>query len=104
MAEKENKIQLDIIKHLQANGVFCWRNGNHAVWDAKNNIYRSNPYSICGAPDIIAIIKGQFTGIECKTKTGKISADQILFKKRCERHGGKYIVARCTKDVDNLLT
>jgi hypothetical protein len=41
-------------------------------------------------------------GIEIKTLKGKISADQLLFKKRCERNGGLYLVINDPKDdLDN---
>jgi len=103
MAEAENKIQLRIIKKLLSHGIFCWRSGNHAVWDSKLNIYRSNPYNMPGLPDIVCIIGGQFVGIEVKTKKGKQSADQMMFEKRCKRNGGEYILATCIEDIDPLL-
>ena len=57
-----------------------------------------------GVPDILAILpKGIFCGIEVKTERGKQSADQILFQKRSERLGARYILARSVEDVDNLI-
>lgn len=103
MSTPEGKIQLAILKHLRKKGILCWRNNTGGTWDPKLQIYRSNPYIMPGAPDIICIIDGFFVGIEVKTPKGKQSADQILFEKRCKRHGGKYTVATCVADVDNFL-
>lgn len=106
MAKAENKIQSATLKKLQKAGIFCWRNNNNAVWDSHLNngfgAYRSFG-GLKGVPDIICIINGQFVGIEIKTPKGKLSPGQILFKKRCERNGGKYLVVKKAEDVDYLL-
>lgn len=106
MAEAENKIQSATLKKLQKAGIFCWRNNNNAVWDSHLNngfgAYRSFG-GLKGVPDIIAIVKGQFVGIEVKTPKGKLSPEQVLFKKRCVRNGGKYLVVKHVDDVDILL-
>lgn len=56
-----------------------------------------------GTPDIIAVIKGKFVGIEVKAPTGRMSADQILFQKRLEAHGGVYVLAKSVEDVAHLV-
>lgn len=106
MAEAENKIQSATLKKLQKAGIFCWRNNNNAVWDARlNNGYGSYRSfgGLKGVPDIIAIINGQFVGIEIKTPKGRLSEHQILFKKMCKRNGGKYLVVKKVADIDILL-
>lgn len=59
-----------------------------------------------GQSDIIAVLPphGRFIGIEVKTPTGRVSSDQILFKKRLESVGGMYIVARNVADIKDILT
>jgi hypothetical protein len=102
MATPEGKIQLEILKHLRSKGVMCWRAQPH-TYNSKLGIHISNPYAMPGQPDIIAILPGGiFCGIEVKTKTGKQSADQVLFQKRVEALGAVYLVARCPQDVENL--
>lgn len=102
MATPEGKIQLEILKFLRANGVFCWRAQPH-TYNARLGIHVANPYAMPGQPDIIAILSGgQFCGIEVKTKTGRQSADQVLFQKRVERLGARYIVARSIDDVKSI--
>jgi hypothetical protein len=101
MGTKENKVQSDILKHLKAKGILCWRNNNTAVYDPKINGYRSFN-GMKGVGDILAVHNGVFYSIECKANT-KQSPDQILFQKRLEHAGGVYIVARSIEDVDNFL-
>ena len=78
------------------------------VWDKKLRSgyggYRGmGAYARKGVPDIIAIDKhGTFVGVECKTPSGKLSPDQILFKKQLERRFGRYIVATSVSDVSSL--
>lgn len=102
MATPEGKIQLEILKYLRSHGVFCFRN-QPSTYNHKLGIYQSNPYVMKGTPDIIAIINGKFVGIEVKTKTGKMSADQVLFKKRLEANGGVYVLARSVDNVAHLV-
>ena len=101
--ESEGKIQLDILKYLRKENVMCWRQGNHALYDTKTNTYRENPYAMRGVPDIICILEeGTFCGIEVKTKTGRQSADQKFFEKRCDSRGALYHVVRSLEDVKKL--
>lgn len=65
--------------------------------------YRSNPYTMKGVPDIVCIINGMFVGFEVKTTKGRVSPDQLLFKKRCERAGGIYHVVRSADEALKLL-
>ena len=103
MAVKENKVQKEILAYLQSNGVFCWRNNNTAVYDAKLGMYRRFQ-GLKGVGDIIGILPdGRFLSVECKSKTGKASPDQLLFIKRCSHLGGVCIVANCVEDVAQIL-
>jgi penicillin-binding protein-related factor A (putative recombinase) len=56
-----------------------------------------------GVPDILGIYKGQFLGIEIKTKIGKVSPEQERFLDNIRQNGGIGFVARSLDDViDNL--
>ena len=83
--------------------MLCWRNQTQGIRDKTTGVYYSNPYVMKGCSDIIAVINGQFIGVEVKTATGKQSADQILFQRRLENAGGKYIVARSVVDIKDIL-
>ena len=56
-----------------------------------------------GISDLIALRDGKTAFIEVKTETGKQSPEQVQFQKDCEAHGGLYILARSTDDVQELL-
>jgi len=105
MSTPGSKLQTAVLKKLQEAGVFCWRQGNHPVFDKKLNNgyggYRAHA-GLKGVPDILCIIDSQFVGIEIKAGKDRMSPDQVLFQKRCERHGGKYLVVRSVSDVDTL--
>jgi len=106
MSTPANKLTAKVVKKLTEAGIFFWRQNNLPIFDPKLNngygAYRSHS-GMKGVPDIICIIDGQFVGIEIKAGKDRISPDQVLFKKRCERNGGKYMVVRKPEDVDCLL-
>ena len=52
-----------------------------------------------GLPDMVAHIKGRVVYIEVKTKRGKLSLAQELFKARCEEDGVNYWVVRDVADI-----
>jgi len=56
-----------------------------------------------GLPDLQAIRDGRVVMIECKTATGRLSSRQEAFRETWEAHGGEYIVARSTEDVEHLV-
>jgi len=100
----ESDIQLKILKRLQANSIYCWRNGNLARYDTKTHQYLSNPQHKAGVGDIIGLLpNGQHLEIEVKTATGKQSPVQLIHQKRIEANGGVYLLARDIKTVDNRL-
>ena len=106
MSTPANKLTAQVTKKLDAAGIFYWRQNNMPVHDPRLNNgyggYRSHS-GLKGVPDIICIIDGQFVGIEIKAGKDRLSEHQILFKKRCERNGGKYLVVKHPDDVDSLL-
>ncbi len=57
-----------------------------------------------GQADISGILaNGRRLEIECKSKTGRLSAPQVAFKAMIEAYGGLHIVARDVGDVDAVL-
>jgi hypothetical protein len=98
----EREIARTILKHLRSHGVLCFRHEPH-TYNHQLGMHISNPYDMKGVADIICVLpEGKVAFVEVKTKTGKQSADQVLFKKRVESLGALYIVARSVEDVDNL--
>jgi hypothetical protein len=97
---KESAIQAQILQYLTLKGVFHYRNNSGGFKDANNHFYR---FGALGSPDIIAVVNGQFVGIEVKAPGGKQSDHQISFQKRLEAAGGKYVLAHSLDDVIEAL-
>lgn len=70
---------------------------NVGIWDGAKKIHRKGNTEK-GIPDIIAVIKGRFIGIEVKAGKDKLSEDQKRRKFEIERAGGLYFEARSTDD------
>jgi len=58
-----------------------------------------------GTPDLVGYIapNGQHVGIECKSKGGKQSPEQIDYEKDCLAKGAVYILAYSLSDVIAVL-
>jgi hypothetical protein len=56
-----------------------------------------------GWPDVQAIWRGQFYGIELKIDAGKQSDNQCAIQAEIERAGGKYAICRSVEDVEAQL-
>jgi Holliday junction resolvase len=55
---------------------------------------QAGPFGVSGIPDRVAIVRGQFVGIECKAdRTKKPTALQQKCMRDIERAGGKCFVA-----------
>ena len=106
MTTPANKLQAKVLKKLVDAGIFCWRQNNLPIFDTHLNSgyggYRSHG-GMKGVPDIICIINGHFVGVEIKAGNDRMSAHQLLFKKRCEHNGGYYFVIKDEKDVEKVL-
>lgn len=56
-----------------------------------------------GLPDLQAICGGRVVMIEVKTQVGRLSACQEAFRLAWEAHGGEFLVARKSEDVEHLV-
>jgi len=89
-----NSLTKSILLIINASpGCLAWRQNNHATRGRRNNV-------TAGVPDIIAIRKGQFIGIEVKFGEDKLSQAQIDLGANIEASGGRYIVV---KTIDDFL-
>lgn len=91
MSEKE--IQKQCIEYLKKRNIFFYRQNQGRMGRIKFT-------SINGVPDIVAVIKGKYVGIELKDEKGKQSEDQKTFQKNLEQAGGEYWLIR---DLDELI-
>lgn len=86
---EETKLKQEIKQYLKVSGwfVFHIRQGKHC--------YK-------GISDLIGIKEGITCFIEIKTKTGKLSADQIAFRSEVMSHGGIYKILTSFNDAMDL--
>lgn len=96
--ESANRITANIIRAINMQpGCVAYRVNNVGIWDAAKGVYRAGN-TAKGLPDIIAIIRGRFVGIEVKAGKDKLSEHQQYRKFEIERAGGTYFEARSTDD------
>jgi hypothetical protein len=93
----EVEIQKQCKQYLDLKGVFCWRQNNTPVPTPDGHFRRFTGKR--GVPDIIAVIRGFFVGIEVKQPTGKQSEFQLQFEQELLAAGGIYLLVH---SVDEL--
>jgi hypothetical protein len=99
---KESLIQRNILLFLISRGIFCWYVKTVGTYDAKIQRYRKTPwYYRKGVPDIHGFIDGIPFVIEVKSATGKLSPEQIQFRRDFLANAleGVHMVARSVEDV-----
>jgi hypothetical protein len=80
-ATPEGRIKAKLDKMLKAEGVWYY-------------CPQAGPYGVAGIPDRVAVVAGQFVGIECKAdKTKKPTALQMKCMRDIEAAGGRCFVA-----------
>jgi len=64
---------------------------------------QAGPFGVAGIPDRVAIVSGQFVGIECKAdKTKKPTALQMKCMRDIEQAGGKCFVAYDDETIETV--
>jgi hypothetical protein len=91
----EHEIQRQITDYLTLKGVFWYRNNTGAMKVGKSYVR----FGVKGAPDLIAVVRGHYFGIEVKKPGKSISEAQAAFCADIRRAGGTYLVATCLEDV-----
>lgn len=101
----EKDAQRAILDYLAAKRIFHYRNNSGAfvmpeTATTKRRFFRAG---VSGAPDIVAVVKGTYVGIEVKASDGRQSDDQKQFQEDLERAGGIYVLARGIDEVETAL-
>lgn len=109
----ERDIQYDILKAWGAHPrLRLWRANVGVGWFAHGEPARKTDaesypvkFGVPGQADVSGIIApwGRRLEIECKTATGRQSAEQKTFQRVVEAMGGVFILARKVEDVDWAL-
>jgi len=71
-----------------------------SVWDLEQNRpTRQTP----GFPDLVAMGRGRILFIEVKTRKGRLSDAQKVFRDECTQNGGEYLVFRSASEAWDWL-
>lgn len=98
----ETKLLREVMQYLSKTGVFHLRINNQGQYDKRLGRYRPSPYGHNGVADVLVIAQGQPVFVELKAPKGRLSPDQILFKRHCEEHAIEYEVVRTLDELINL--
>jgi len=106
MSTPEKQIENEILAWLTYCGALVWKNQSVGIFDPVKKIYRKshNPYHRNGVADILGIWDGRPLAVEVKTKTGKLTANQVRFLEDFQAAGGIAFVARSIADVVRELS
>jgi hypothetical protein len=96
---KESAIQAQIVQYLTLKGYFFWRNNSGAVISHYKDKIRMFRFGKEGSPDLFVLRNGALIDTECKSPTGRVSDDQVIYRQAFEDAGGQYILARQLEDV-----
>ncbi len=87
------------LRLLQLRHLYAWRSNNVPVYDPARKRYRTFR-GLRGVADILGCLpNGKLLAVECKTATGRLSAEQRAFLATVADLGG---VAFCVRAVDEL--
>lgn len=75
----ENQVKRKLVALLDRYGVFHWPAA-------------ASPYGVAGAPDRLAVVRGECWGLECKRPGGKPTPLQTRFALRLLEAGGKWFL------------
>jgi hypothetical protein len=82
-------------------GVPCWRLNSGAFALEGVGVRRFVRAGWRGAPDLVILLRdGRTLWVECKSATGKLSPDQVEFRRLCDERGTPWVLARSWDDVD----
>ena len=95
-SKDEAQLQSSIIEWLYLHDIFHWRNNTGALKIGNRFV----KFGFKGSPDIICVYRGWFIGIECKSATGRQSANQEDFEKKLKEAGGAYLLV---KNIDTVI-
>lgn len=102
----EKHIQAGILHYLNTvPGCIAFQIYNGAVFDQRIGRFRTNnnKFRPKGIPDIIGSIRGVALGIEVKTKTGRLSPEQIRMHEILKSYGWIVGICRSIEDAQALV-
>lgn len=105
MPTPENAIKNNILSWLKSKRIFAWPCDSIGIFDPTKKIYRKrhSQYHLKGVSDILGIYNGKFLAIEVKSKTGRLSPEQVWFLAEVKAKGGIAFMARSIEDCEKNI-
>lgn len=99
----EHEIQSQILDWLRIEKIFHYRNNTGAFSGEYKGKRWFARFGKKGAPDIVAVHRGLYIGIEVKRPGKPLSPEQEAFRCELESHKGIYVWATKLEDVQELF-
>ncbi|HSY52436.1 MAG TPA: hypothetical protein VLC46_26785 [Thermoanaerobaculia bacterium] len=99
LPQKESEIQRLILDWLDAKRIFHYRQNSGAFKEGTRFVR----FGAVGAPDIVAVVKGTYVGIEVKAPRGHQTSSQRDFEAMLRMAGGVYVLARSLEEVEQAI-
>lgn len=95
---REHEVLTAVLRYLGArDDVTVWRNNTGRIADRSGRVVS---FGLVGSADVLGVRNGgQFVAVECKSDTGRLSAQQRAFQAMIQRRGGLYVLARDVSDL-----
>jgi hypothetical protein len=97
----EGRIKAACLRYLERRGFFAWNNPSGAVRIAPD---RWVHFGKKGSADILGCLPdGRFLAVECKSRSGRLSLEQLAFIEKIRGKGGVAVVAHSFRELDVAL-
>ena len=104
-ARKESEIQREILRYLQARGIFAWKAGVGAMRAVYKNTPRFVRFGQEGMSDIVGVLpNGRFLAIEVKRPGGRVTTAQKVFMGHVNLKYGLAFIAHSVEEVNDRLS
>ena len=91
---------------LRVRGVVHWRsNAGGTYYERAGGGRRYVRFNTPGISDILCVLSpgGRLLAVECKSATGKLTAEQTAFQEAVRREGGQAVVIRDVLELQAIL-
>ena len=100
---RESDIVRQILEYMRWIGAYAGKTKTQGTFDSKRQVYRRDPYTFVGFPDLAFFYKNTFGFIEVKSAKGVQSDFQKEFQKLCILAHVPYVLARNVEDVQRVM-
>lgn len=101
--KQEAKLQASIVEYIRTNypQVLLFSIPNEATYRRRQ--YFKKLGMLSGVSDLILVFLNGILFIECKSKKGRQSIEQINFQKRIEALGFKYFIVKDLEELKDII-